>query len=491
MEQKKSSSTFFAKCAHFPMRLNQKERVYLEILQGALDTSEYTDNVDIVSYYRKDKTIKKEIEELLSIISGLMLASNFRLGENLIAGNCLADNEAFFQNVFEVGRRYKISNVDKMRSVYGKMMHMLQDASSARMQDMTGVTLNCDMKTIESVLKEGQCEALLKDDRLSVATKPSSSEKHKSRAEIDEQIKAKMKARNELCEEFSKSSSLSKDSILLCLESIDDARTNLFQNCRPVERMIEMLTSMFSPDKEEEGFSLAISSGRGGACFSHSHSDQYTFVLQTLVLWREIMTNMFELWRATESDLLGNGGHYRLCQTGQGLNRVQSAPRVAAIMSRILGKVKSEVREPSSATTTSSWPSWRRGSGREWIGLSVVHLGDRDVPNALVFIDKYTQVPRILGPIVQTLDSIDRLGNENEKLNDYIKREFGSNERCRQVIMRDFVRHGFDGSGDDGGSCIDGRLTSAWNWCSKISKKSFYPVFLLSGFIGFDGDFRR
>lgn len=31
------------------------------------------------------------------------------------------------------------------------------------------------------------------------------------------------------------------------------------------------------------------------------------------------------------------------------------------------------------------------------------------------------------------------------------------------------------------GSCIDGRLTSAWNWCSQIEKKPYYHIFKVAG----------
>lgn len=79
-----------------------------------------------------------------------------------------------------------------------------------------------------------------------------------------------------------------------------------------------------------------------------------------------------------------------------------------------------------------------------------------------MFIDKYTQVPRIINPIIIAIEGIDKLVKD-PGLKMYIEKVFGGAEACKKKILVDFFRHAFDGSGADNfydaGSCIDGRLT--------------------------------
>jgi len=60
-------------------------------------------------------------------------------------------------------------------------------------------------------------------------------------------------------------------------------------------------------------------------------------VWQTLTLWKHITQRMFTLWRAADADLLSERNYYRLANTGQGLNRVQSCTAVGGFMQQILG----------------------------------------------------------------------------------------------------------------------------------------------------------
>lgn len=143
-----------------------------------------------------------------------------------------------------------------------------------------------------------------------------------------------------------------------------------------------------------------------------------------------------------------------------------------------------------------------------WVGSSVIHLGDHNVPNALMFIDKYTQVgapvrtmrwglacvvglsihpqtepglahvhpsvytstpkptpssernkttntnhkqpqvPRILAPIVQCLEQAERIYQEDDGVRNLIKKSFGGLEKLKKDILHDFFRNAFDGSGE-------------------------------------------
>jgi len=262
-----------------------------------------------------------------------------------------------------------------------------------------------------------------------------------------------------------------QEDVRQCLYSIGDNHAFLRVNRDPCEKMIDYLKQYFNPkDPKDKKASLAIRSGRGGARLSHDHAKQYAYVLQSLTLWREILHDMFQLWHNAEQDLLSTDISYRLRDTGQGLNRVQASPKTSRMMHSILHRAQTSI-----------------GS---WVGSAVIHMGDHNVPNALMFIDKYSQVYRILLPICNTLSQIPSL-MERPAIRSYIEDDFGSVENLYTEILGDFFRHGFDGSGADNffdaGSCIDGRLTSAWNWCSSIEKKRYFPIFLLTGFAGFDG----
>jgi hypothetical protein len=396
-------------------------------------------------------------------------------------------------------------------------MYLMQDAQNPSVAKALGFSLHKDIVLVSSFLKSRGASDLLLDDSLPLAVSPVVEHDRRtgrrlSRSAVASQVASKRSARAAIAARYAGYSfvpsasakatpPLTQAEVERVVDSLADAYDVVEANAEPVERMLDLLEKNFDPNKPEKNFSLELkgegggysafrygagmgslgfgrgsdygsssSSSNGGAKLSHSHSTQYTFVWQTLRLWIDVQRNMHLLWLSADDDLLSTSSSYQLWNTGQGLNRVQACPKVATIMSRLLSGAQ-------------------KGAGAPWVGLSVVHLGDRDVPNALVFIDKYTQVPRILTPIVDFVDGVDSLFAD-EKVQPYVEEQFGDARSLKMKVLSDYFKHGFDGSGDDGGSCIDGRLTSSWNWTSRIAKKSYYHAFMINGFQGFDGDWK-
>lgn len=139
-----------------------------------------------------------------------------------------------------------------------------------------------------SVLESSDALELLRDDLISLATKEIYSE-GRSRSAIQKEIRAKENAIEVLAERY-ENKDLDRNRIRQCLYSIGDNHAFLRANRDPCERMIEYLTRYFHPTQAKNPkHNLAIRSGKHGARLSHDHSKQYTYVLQSLTLWREIL----------------------------------------------------------------------------------------------------------------------------------------------------------------------------------------------------------
>lgn len=121
---------FFERAKFIPVRLELPERKYLRLLEAALNVSEYTDKIDTIGFgLSKAKRIVHQIRELCAILSGLVLSADYKQGQELFSDRDFAANEDFYQEIFELGRRHKIMNPDKMRSTYGKLIYLLQVSS--------------------------------------------------------------------------------------------------------------------------------------------------------------------------------------------------------------------------------------------------------------------------------------------------------------------------------------------------------------------------
>lgn len=118
---------FVERAKYIPLRLTLAERKFLRLLEAALTVSEYTDKIDTIGFgLSKTKRIVHQIRELCAIMSGLLLSADYKRGQELFTDRDFEANAEFYQVVFELGRRHKIMNPDKMRTTYGKLIYLLQ-----------------------------------------------------------------------------------------------------------------------------------------------------------------------------------------------------------------------------------------------------------------------------------------------------------------------------------------------------------------------------
>jgi len=455
---------------YIPVRLVLPERKMLRLVESVVACSDYTSMVD-VRYPRRNRRAHVQLGLIGNILRGMVTACDYKAGQGLLDDNDYSQYDSFYRQMFEIARRHKIMNPEKMRTEYGKLIYFLQDVVSPTIRPLLSFSCRKEILTVYRFLEERDGLAMLDSKYIKVATEEILG-RHKSRALIDVEIRQK-EAAVEVLKKTYCSPTLSAADIHLCLYSICDNNSFLNSNRVPIDRAIEYLRRYFHPTVVAPHYSLSIRAGADGARLTHGHEHQYHFALQSLTLWREIVDDMFRLWHAAEEDLLSGTVTYSLRDTGQGMQRVQQSPRTYRAMQQILVRVQKKVRT--------------------WIGSSVVHLGDHNVPNALMFIDKYTQVPQILGPIINCLENLEHLYSKDDSIQKFIDDGYGGLETVKKDILYDFFKSAFDGSGADNfydaGSCIDGRLTSAWNWCSQLHLKPYFPLFRLTGFSGFDGKF--
>ncbi|KAG0191496.1 hypothetical protein DFQ28_011681 [Apophysomyces sp. BC1034] len=193
-----------------------------------LNATIHSDKIDIISYSNKGRRIVTQIKDLCAIISGLLASGDYKVGAQLFAGQSVKENEEFFQRVFEVGRRFKIMNPEKMRTIYGKLMYMLMDSVIPEVKESLGFSCVIPIKTVYNFLKERELVELLHDDSVVLATREIPTE-FKTRAQINAEVQRKKNTIETLCQKYA-NERISAEEIERCLASLSDNNAYLKAN---------------------------------------------------------------------------------------------------------------------------------------------------------------------------------------------------------------------------------------------------------------------
>lgn len=282
-----------------PLRLSSEERAFLAVVEGALEHSEYTSNIDVSTndhYVREDyhkyRKIIQEQREFCQVLVGLSAGNDFQSNGKKTLGESLESNQEFFARVLEVGRRFKILNPDKMRSSYGKLLYILMDSVDPDVVKAKGFNLIRPIQTVEEICKEMNSN-LLNDEALLVACQEITT--------ANPQIqRKKVEARQYLVDKYGPNS-------IRVVESLEDALSFQRSNRDPVDEILLLLQEHFSPSKEptNSDFSLSLNGRRSaGHKLNHDHSTQFIFCFQSLSLWRMVMNSFFQCWFGAEEPLV-------------------------------------------------------------------------------------------------------------------------------------------------------------------------------------------
>ena len=239
----------------------------LRILEDALTVSEYTDKVDNMGQRDRVNLQIDGINSILSTLTGLYLASDHKAGKKVFATGDFADNAAFYQTIFEIGRRHKIRNPDKMRSTYGKLVAIAQDSNHPTIRSALGFSLVSPILTVRQDIQRNNCLGILEEPLLEFITASFDIYAEQADKLRTTALKLRNAATDELVDKYLRATggAVTDEQIRFWLASISDHHSYLTQALAPLKRLHERLFLYFSPENAVTCHSLAITAGKATA----------------------------------------------------------------------------------------------------------------------------------------------------------------------------------------------------------------------------------